>query len=170
MKTPQFNHLTGKKCFVLFFYLIFKLLLVFPFTTIIICPVTGHHLVNLLYSVCFIHLEKIPHKDESNQISPNSLSLSSLRDTPILIHLWGPWANVTVTHCGSILTMEEVSPCAPKERWMFGGTFLCPRLQLTGTTIHPALQFTEGVTQWLPVIVHLVFFKIHLVRSPVREA
>lgn len=76
-----------KKMFCFFFYLIFKLLLVFPFTTIIICPVTGHHLVNLLYSVCFIHLEKIPHKDESNQISPNSLSLSSLRDTPILIHL-----------------------------------------------------------------------------------
>lgn len=154
------------------FYFVFELFLVFPFLTIVFCPCYWTPLgpCPLLSHQVFIHFKKIPHKDKPNQISLNSLSLSSLRETPVLIHLWGPWANVTVTHCGSTLTMDAVIPCVPRERWMFGGTFLCPRLQLTGTTIHSVLQFTEGVTWWLPVTVHLVFFKIQLVTSLVREA
>lgn len=118
------------------FYLVFKLFLTLPFVTIIFCPVTGHHLVHLLYSpIRYSYtlkrsLTKI-NQSKSNQINLNSLSLSSLRDTPVLIHLWGPWANVAVTRCGSILTMDAEIPCVPRERWMFGGTFSCSRLQLT---------------------------------------
>lgn len=132
-----------------FFNLVFKLFLVFPFMTIVFCSVTGHHLVHLLYSFFLYALKRSLMK--INQIKSNQISTLSAflpRDPPILIHLWGPWANVTVSHCGSILTMDEVILCVPRERWMFGGTFLCPRLQLTGITIHSVLQVTEGVTRW----------------------